>query len=286
MAILTIKAKERSTDFARDSCLDMAPQLRGLGPQLPEDRNTTLPGITFAEKDGKTQDISSSPEPASFNGPQINGRPTTLTLFSPRELASSPLLPSLYKVINDAFRDGREKSNYKVPHSRLQYDGQLHDELGNKPGTFTFVLYYTGTLDVVATASAKPHADELHVAQISGTASPEKDESTMWKRLAPIPEGKVAWELSTMAVDWTVQRQGLAGYLMRLTEEEVKRRHQASDSTSEKQLILVITTNKERNGLFYLRRGFEKDYEIWYEKGFVGNEKDFHIIFMSRPVDI
>jgi GNAT superfamily N-acetyltransferase len=264
----------------------MAPQLRGLGPQLPEDRNTTLPGITFAAKDEKTQDISSSPEPQSFDGPQINDRPTTLTLFSPPQLARSPLLPSLYKVINEAFRYGREKNNNRVTHSRLQYDGQLHDELGNKPGTFTFVLYYTGTNDVVATASAKPHAGDLHVAELISTASSEKDKSKMWKRLAPVPEGKVAWELSTMAVDSMAQRQGLAGYLMKLAEDEVRRRYKASDGTSEKQLILVITTIKERNGQFYSRRGFTKDYEIWYEKGYDENERGLHVIFMSKPVDV
>ena len=253
--------------------------------QLPEDLSTIRPGTTFAESGEKTEDKYWTPEAQSFDGPQVNGRSTTLTLFSPLQLASSSMLPSLYGVINDAFRGAYEKKNIKPAKSRLQYDGQLQDELGNKPGTFTFVLHYSGTDEVVATASGKPHTSELQVASISNTASPEEAKRTMWKRLAPIPEDKVAWELSTMAVDSTAQGHGLAGYLMRLTEEEVRRRHMTSGCASEKQLILVITANKERVGQFYLQRGFTKDYEIWYEKGYVENERGFNIVFMSKPVE-
>lgn len=265
------------------------PQPNETSPQPAISANGILPGTTFAEKD-KTipkDDAYSSTEPTTFSGPQVNGKPTTLTLFSPPQLASSPLLSSLYQVVNDAFRVGHEQSRLVVGISRLQYEGQLHDELGNKPGTFTYVLSYTGTNDVVATASAKPHADELRFVKPGEITNAKSGKDTTWTRLVPIAEGKEAWELSTMAVDPDLQRQGLAGFLMGVTEEEVKRRFKADQGGAEgKELLLVITTVKERKEGFYARRGFSKDYEIWYDKGHIGSEKGFHVIFMSKAVEL
>ena len=258
-------------------------------PQPSIDSNGILPGTTFAETNHKTRDddAQSTTEPQSTSGPQVSGKPTTLTLFSPSQLASSPLLPSLYKVVNEAFREGHERSGLIVPRSRLQYEGQLHDELGNKPETFTYVLHYSGTNEVVATASAKPHAAELQFRKPGEITNPKNGKDTTWTRLAPIDEGKEAWELSTMAVDPALQRQGLAGFLMRLTEEEVKRRVKAAGGAAEgKELVLVIASGKERNEEFYARRGFSKDYEIWYDKGHIGSVKEFHVIFMSKAVDM
>ena len=233
-----------------------------------------LPGTS---KNAKVQDdktLEGGPE--SFDGPVINGKATALTLFSPFQLAKSPLLPALYTLINDAFRIGHEKSGHRVSTSRLRYDGQLNDELGDKPGTFTYVLCFAGTNDVIATASAKPHAVDLSVAV---------GERSMWMRWAAIDESKEAWELSTMAVAEDVQRQGLAGYLMNITEDEVRRRFIAS-SISGKQLTLVITTVKERNFAFYSNKGYTMDYEMAYDKGHIGSEMPFHVVFMSKPVDI
>jgi GNAT superfamily N-acetyltransferase len=243
----------------------------------PMNNEELLPGTSFAGKNAKVQDgKTSEPEPESFNGPVINGKATTLILFSPLQLAKSPLLPALYTLINDAFRAGHEKSGTRVSRSRLLYEGQLNDELGDKPGTFTYVLCYSGTNDVIATASAKPHALDLSVAV---------GERSMWKRWVPIAEGKEAWELSTMAVAKDIQGQGLAGYLMKITEEGVRRCSLAS-SVPGKQLILVITTVKERNFGFYSRKGYTMDYEMFYDKGHIGAEVPFHVVFMSKNLDV
>jgi GNAT superfamily N-acetyltransferase len=266
-----------------------SPQPNGTDSQPPIDANGILPGTTFAEKDKSIQanDTHSTTEPQSSSGPQVHGKSTTLTLFSPTQLARSPLLPSLYRIVNDAFRVGHERNNNRFGTERLQYEGQLHDELGNKPGTFTYILCYSGTDEVVATASAKPHAAELRFKQPGEIVNLKNGKDTTWTRLAPIAEGKEAWELSTMAVNPSLQRQGLAGYLMRVMEEEVKRRFKAGSGGAEgKDLVLVITTVKERNEEFYARRGFGKDYEIWYDKGHVGSEQGFHVIFMSKEVEL
>ena len=261
----------------------MATQPKETYPPPSIDSNGIIPGTTFAEKNEKAQEDDT--EPPSSPGPQVNDKPTTLTLFTPPQLAHSPLLPSLYKLVNDAFRIGHERDNNRFGTDRLQYEGQLHDELGNKPGTFTYVLSYSGTDEVVATASAKPHAASLQFHKPGEILNPKNGKDTTWTRLAPIAEGKEAWELSTMAVDPTLQRQGLAGYLMGVTEGEVKRRF-CLDGAGGGELVLVIATVKERNGDFYARRGFGVDYEVWYEKGHVGSERGFHVVFMSKEVEV
>ena len=91
--------------------------------------------------------------------------------------------------------------------------------------------------------------------------------------------------LSTMAVRDDVQRQGHAGYLMQVTEDEVRRRFIAS-GVSERELILVITTVKERNFEFYSRKGYTLDYEIFYDKEHSRAEDGFHVAFMSKAVSL
>ena len=246
-----------------------------------------LPGTTFPPTNGPTAyDKLETSIPHSCDGPEVNGRPTTLTLFSPPQLDASPLLPSLYSVVNDAFHTGNEREGTRIRRNRLAYDGQLRDELGNKPGTFSYVLSYTGTNDIVATASAKPYALAQKIALVPHNLAKMQNGDTTWKRLVSLGEDKEVWELSTMAVDPRLQRQGLAGYLMKLTEDEVKRRFLAGPGGGEKQLIMAITTVKERMGPFYLRRGFKEDYEIGYPQGHLGSVKAFTVVFMSKIVEV
>lgn len=240
-----------------------------------EDANGFLPGTTFPENPEKPKETHTLEEPTSFPGPEINSHPTTVTLFSPPQLQQSPLLPSLYKTINLAFDGGHSKNGVALLKSqRLRYDGQLFDELGTAPGTFTYIIYYTGTNDVVGTASGKRYLGRVKV--VEKVVDDATARENTWKRFGPVPEGTVAWELSTMAVDPELQRQGLAGYLMRLTEEEIKRRfrvvvEEAADDANSVQLLTMITTIKERNFEFYARRGFVEDYETRYEKGWLGS---------------
>ena len=262
--------------------LRMANNCRPLGGTAAQDRETDneiLPGTTFPEKANGTQiDPASKPTPLSSEGPQVNGRSTTIKLFSPSQLVGSPLLPSLYKVILDAFwisdhPDGAALTNG----NRFSYDGQFLDELGNAPGTFCYILYYSGTAEVIGTASAKRYIGKIN----------EAKDGTTFVRLGPVAPDVEAWELSTMAVDVKLQRQGLASYLMKLVEDEMKRRFLADCSDpSSKQLRQMITTIKEKNEPFYLRRGFAKDYEMFYEKGHMGSETGFTVIHMSRPVQV
>jgi GNAT superfamily N-acetyltransferase len=255
--------------------------------------NELLPGTTFP---GKEENIpapkASTPEdpkipPVTYAGPEIKGNPTTVSLFTTSQLQASPLVPSLCTVINDAFRtQGHHKNGLVlVPLDRLRYDGQLFDELGTAPGTFTFVLSYTGTDQVLATASAKRHYG-TEVSVEKDPSLPHKQGNT-WTRFGPLEPDGDAWELSTMAVDPSMQRQGLAAYLMRLAEDEIKRKWiEERGRDSGRRLRVMITTIKQVNHAFYSKRGFTMDYEVSYEKGHLDSPCGFSTAHMSREIKL
>lgn len=247
-----------------------------------QDANGILPGTTFASTVSSRSNAESESAPESFSGPEVNGQSTTVTLYSPTQLANKPsVLLSLYKCINIAFHDGHHKNGEDLLRSdRLKYEQQFLDELGNAPGTFTYIMTNAGTEDVLATATAKRYWGDEVIA-VQGEAA-EKEES-IFKRHGSLPADTEAWELSTMAVDPALQGRGIAGLLMRLVDEETKRRYLSADSaTRPKRLVQMITTVKEKNLEFYTKRGFVKDYETAHTKGFLGSENGFHVIHMSR----
>lgn len=241
-----------------------------------ESANGLIPGITFPEKPEISKTSEPIGEPTSFPGPPVNGRETTLTLFSPQQLRRSPLYPSLFQTINDAFDGGHQSSGlFLVKSKRLRSDNQLFEELGTGSGTFTYIIYYTGTNDVIGTASGKRYTGRMKI--VEKDLDDETRRSNTWKRFGLVPAGTAAWELSTMAVDPNLQRQGLARYLMKLTEDEIKRRFkavvdEAKENEKPTRLLTMITTIKERNLDFYRRRGFKEDYETRYEAGWFGSE--------------
>ena len=47
--------------------------------------------------------LISSSSPLSKPGPDAGGKPTTLTLYTPSQILDSPLLPSLFKLLNECF---------------------------------------------------------------------------------------------------------------------------------------------------------------------------------------
>ena len=251
-----------------------APTLNANGHM--KEPNGLVPGTTFPEKIQPQSDRHSLEVPSSFPGPDVYGQQTTVTLFSPSQLRQSALLLSLYQVINAAFDGGHDNKGVALlKGTRLRYDGQLFDELGTAPGTFTYIIYYTGTNDVVGTASGKRYFSRVEVVEkLDGQAA--KDNT--WKRFWTVPADTIAFELSTMAVDRRLQRQGLAGYLMQLAENEIKQKFkaivkEADENEKPTRLLTLITTIKQKNGEFYSRRGFEPDYEKHYEKGWMGSER-------------
>jgi GNAT superfamily N-acetyltransferase len=248
--------------------------------------NRIRPGTTFPGTAHPLQQ-SSAPESEilSFDGPVINNRPTTVTCLSPAELEGSPLLASLCDVINRAFWTQKHNSNgaNPVPLPRLAYDGQFLDELRNTPGTFTYIIWYQGTDQVVGTTGAKRHYGTAAIVDKDDSML-QREENT-WKRFGPLPENTDVWELSMMAVDPVLQRQGLAGQLMTLVEKEVMRRFEVErGESSGTRLLMYCTTIKEVNGAFYLRRGFEIKYEVHFDRGHLDSSTGFTVAHMSKVV--
>jgi len=145
------------------------------------------------------------------------------------------------------------------------------------------VISYTGTNDVVATASGKRYLGAVNIVEPSELST--RDVANTFKRFGLVADGTEAWELSTMAVDPGLQRQGLAGYLMKLTEDEIKRSFKATHGGHDKmKLLILLTTIKEINEEFYAKRGFTLDYEVVYPIGHLGGETGFTVGHFSREV--
>lgn len=148
---------------------------------------------------------------------------------------------------------------------RLRYVGQFVDDLAEAPEAMVYIIYYSGTNDIAATATVKRYL---------GNDTPLSEIPHPWHRVGPVPPNTEAWELKTMAVDPALQGQGLAGYLMRLVESAVIRRfkdsRQRSKTARSDRLVMMLTATKEKYGAFYEKRGFVEDYAVQYEKGHAG----------------
>jgi len=175
-----------------------------------------------------------------------------------------------------------------LPGLRLRSDGQFFEELGTEPGTFTYIIYYTGTDDVVGTASAKRYLGRMLV--VDQADDRDSRRAATWKRFGPVPHEAAAWELSTMAVDPDVHKQGIASYLMKLVEDEMRSRYraileEASEDEKPNRLWTLITTIKERHFDFYSRRNFVIDEEKRYEKGWLDSRTgECYVVTFSVPV--
>lgn len=253
--------------------------------------NGILPGTTFpAEQNFKPKESLPSGTPSSTPGPIVNTQPTTLTLYTPGQLATSSLLPDLINVINVAFRrQGHSVNGRSVLHgTRLRYDGHLLEELGAGHGTFTYILHSqdterTGKSTVLGTASAKRYLGRVDVAG----EEKKREVGNTFTRFGLVDEGKEVWELSIMAVYPGLQKQGIAGFLMRVTEAEVVWRFKLEHGEkAEKKLIMVITTIKEVNEPFYMKRQYVTDYEVAFPVGHMDSETGFTITHMSKQIAV
>lgn len=212
--------------------------------------------------------------PRSFPGPKVHDQATTVTLFNRAQLISSGLLGTLHTFINRAFNSqfGRRIGILSAL-PRLRYEGQLLDELGEHPETFFFVVRVVETGVICGTAYASRYEGV--------EAWPEGGERT-WQRLGVPEAGVNAWELHLLAVDPAFQWQGLANYLMRIVDEEVLRRSGDSGGACERSVVLISTV-KETNEAFYLKRGYKEDYHVKWPDGHMSS-RAFTVVHMSRDI--
>lgn len=239
-----------------------------------------IPGTTFPSED--QPDLATSPPttPASKPGPQINGKPTTITLYNPPDLAQCTCLGSLFKVVNAAFSISHDSKGL-LPSgiNRLRTDDQFVKEIGSDPGTFTYIMTYTGTDEMVGTASAQRWYGAMDEVVLD-----DEGRSQTFKRKGKLEPDVENWELRLMAVSSDVQRQGVAGLLMRMVDEEVVRRFRRARELDGEQLrlVMILTTITEVNADFYARKGYAEDYESKFPPGWMGSENGFGVVHMSR----
>jgi GNAT superfamily N-acetyltransferase len=255
--------------------------------EVSTDTAGILPGTTFpakptsGEPDKHHHQISTQSQP----GPLVHSKATTVTLYAPRDLKDTGLIPQMHDLINNAFGTTHSTSGiFPAASRRLSSPDQLVAELSGA-GIFTYVITYTGTgtQTVIGTASAKRYKDTF-------TLKPASEEVplSVFMRSGVFGPHSEGWELSLMAVDSSLQRQGLAGLLMSLVEGEVKRRFvldRAARGLPDLKLVMLLTTVKEINWDFYVRRGYQLDYETYHEPGFLRSSTGFHVVHMSKLVE-
>ncbi|MCJ1433537.1 hypothetical protein MMC27_002900 [Xylographa pallens] len=207
----------------------------------------------------------------------IGGIRATTSLLTTPQLEASTLLTLLELLINKAFSHSIVTGPKDLAPSsfrRLHSSTQMVNEIG--PEAFTFVVHTPidseEGLRVFATASAKSRTGK--------TFDPEVELISQFKRLQSldVDYNVEHWELMLMAVDPTVQKQGLAGSIVGLVEEEIRRRTAGNG----KEVQIVLTTAKEYNEQFYLKRGYIAIGEIKIEAGTAGSVKGFTVLEMMK----
>ncbi|KAK1091654.1 hypothetical protein LTR48_005871, partial [Friedmanniomyces endolithicus] len=125
---------------------------------------TTIPGQHTREHPAEN---GVSP-PHSFPGPTIDGRQTTTTLYEPAQLALSPIIPTLYRLINKAFKHSHNSIGIPFQGERLQTESEYLKQVGADPGTFVYITTWTDSGEPVATAGAHRYSGEEVMAAFEG----------------------------------------------------------------------------------------------------------------------
>lgn len=207
-------------------------------------------------------------EPQVSEGPPVNGKPTTLAIFSSDQIRTSGQLPDLVELINEGFLKGHLSKPELKMHlgARLNSSEDFLTAVASDPEGFIIVIAMKESQEVIGTASCMPWRGR------------PKDVESQWiRKLEPEP-GFREWILKLMVTKPSAQGQGLAGYMMALTEREVTRR--ARVDRKDRRIKMVLCTPKELNEAFYAKKGFQKDYETFYGEGY-----NFHVIHMSKEID-
>ncbi|MCJ1244705.1 hypothetical protein MMC30_001904 [Trapelia coarctata] len=226
---------------------------------------------------------SKSHSPLATREPiNVDGQPTVISILSTAELAASPFLPLLPPVMNTAYRASHVRGPVEyLPLSvvRLRTDTQILDEIG--PEAFTVL---------VSTAAGNPDGPKVYASAsaklFTGLAAPETTDEVVrtFKRTAlvePLDPDIEQWELLLMAVDVSLQGQGIAGKLLGMVEDEIRRR----TSGKGREVHIILSTLKERNFEYYVKKGFVWTAEKKFKKGQYGSQDGFTLVEMMKKVE-
>lgn len=219
--------------------------------------------------------------PQLFVGPPVGNLSTTASVFSTAQLKQSGFLPSLVKTINLCYADSHalKPEMGMTTAARLASVESLLDSISDDPELFILIIHHAASSSVIATATCRRYL------------GPSEDTQNPWLRRIPVHPGCEEWELKLMATHPSVQKQGLASFMLGLAEHEVVRRHEVKyqrlcqgldlgDIRPERNTVrMVLCTARELYGDFYLKKGYKKDHEVYR-----GGSENFHVIFMSKTL--
>ncbi|KAK6439196.1 hypothetical protein LTR95_004598 [Oleoguttula sp. CCFEE 5521] len=222
-------------------------------------------------------------------GPNVNKKPTTLSIYTPSTLHFWSHAAAWTSLMNLAFSTSHGATK-TMPGDidRFQTDTQFINELGTQEGTFITVLAfdqpdgepYDG---IIGTAAAKRYAPP------TGPLPPKSQQGETFSRTLESYatfEGAELWELRHMGVRPDLQGRGLAGYLMKFCEGEVRRlfeaRRACGGEMEGRGLVMVLTTLKEINESFYAKKGWVLDEWKAFGRGWMGSELGFSVAQMSK----
>ncbi|MCJ1337176.1 hypothetical protein MMC09_002456 [Bachmanniomyces sp. S44760] len=236
-------------------------------------------------------------QPSTTPGPIVNGKPTTVTLYSPAQLHEYPHLTKLKDLINAAFNESNKSVGWIFPpdFQRLESAEQIFEEIG--PEYFTYIVSSStessdgsGVPTLHASASARVYEQQGN-AQLP-------DVIKMFKRQEQASDDKSStWELKLLVTDPVLHKQGLASVLMNLIEAEVKKRFEEGmlektvilpDGESEgpegkkRQLVFLLETLKEANYEFYAKRGWVGMYDRVIPAGVFEATRPFAVAYMEK----
>ncbi|MCJ1353962.1 MAG: hypothetical protein MMC33_003949 [Icmadophila ericetorum] len=225
----------------------------------------------------------------------INHRPFEVHLLSNARLTQFPLLCQVLSVINQAFTSCHvvgTKEYFPPNQPRIRSPQELVEDLG--PDCFTIVV--TQSMEELTDSQSLDLNRHLILRRVLGTASCRpfiRPRVVMNVEPAPISPWvpKVAleklddpsvsqWELKLMAVDPSLQRQGLASKMIDLVIEEIKRRV----GGGKREVWMVFTTMKEFNEAYYSKRGCVSVSETVIEPGTRNSRDGFTILEMAKRI--
>ncbi len=266
---------------------------------------------------------------------------TRTQLLSPVSLNASPHLSALFNLINHCFNISHNPRGHSYlpysPTTRLKKHIQLSEEIG--PDGFTIIMLAQDTSTqvrgegegkeegkgdtVIATASAKPY---IPPGPDNNEAGGEKGSEKLFKRQPGTDNALAAhaelpkWEILCMVVEPTLQGRGIAGQLMRLTTEEIKRRVAESEEAGRErtyggeggmnnegkndqgnvikgedigrkekgkgEVLLMLSSMQELNESYYAKRGWETTGVRRFPPGTMGSRDGFGVVEMMKVVPL
>ena len=150
---------------------------------------------------------------------------------------------------------------------------------------------------MIATASAKPY----HAASADlGKAAEAND---LFKRPLPkaikkealvdaekgnaggaVDDGRPTWELLATAVDPELQGKGISTQVLDLTLGEIKRRVAIETGKEKYPIRIFLSTMKERNIGYYIKKGWKATEERTFPRGSGGSLNKFTVVDMVRVI--